>query len=100
MASRAKVVINQLKWENKLLQREVKEMQNMRDINYRNCEKEDEVKEVDQHNSLKVKDWLGTNEMNELKELKTSFKLNNFGLKCTALFCVFLCFVIFVLMLM
>ena len=61
------------------------------------------MKEVDQHNSLKAKDWLGTDEMNELKrelkELKTSFKWNNFGLKCSTLFCVFLGFVIFMLML-
>ena len=27
----------------------------------------------------------------ELKELKTSFKWNQFALKCSALFCVFLC---------
>ena len=76
----------------------------MRDINNRNCEEEDEVKEVGQHYSLKAKDWLGIDEINELKreskELKTSFKWNNFGLKCSALFCVFLCFVIFMLMLM
>ena len=79
-------------------------MQNMRDINYKNGDEEDEVKEVDQHSSLKVKDWLGIDEMNdlkrELKELKTSFKWNNFGLKCNALFYVFLCFVTFMLMLM
>ena len=47
------------------------------------------MKEVDQHNSLKAKDRLGTDEMNELKkelkELKTSFKRNNFSLKCNAL---------------
>ena len=57
MASRENVVINQLKWENKLLQTDIKEMQKMRDINYRNGEEEDEVQEVDQHNSLKAKDW-------------------------------------------
>ena len=47
MAPKAKVVINQLKWENKLLHREIKEMQTMRDINYINGEEGDEVKEVD-----------------------------------------------------
>ena len=34
MASRAKVVINQLKGEDKLLQREIEEIQTMRNINY------------------------------------------------------------------
>ena len=43
----------------------------MRDKNYINGEEGGEVKEIDQHNSLKAKDWLGTDEMNELKrELK------------------------------
>ena len=87
-----------------MFQREIKEMQNMRDINYKNGKEGDEVKEVDQHNSLKVKYWLGIYEMNEfkreLKGLTASFKWNNFGLKCNALFCVFSCFVTSMLMLM
>ena len=97
MAPKAKVVINQLKWENKLLQTEIKEIQKMKDINDRNGEEENEMKEVDHHNSFKAEDWLGTDEMNELKRylkaLKTSLKL-----KCSALFCVFLCFVLLILM--
>ena len=61
----------------------------------------------DQHNSLKAQDWLGTDEMNDLKmnvfkkelnDLKTSLKSNKFALKCNALFCVCLSCVIFILM--
>ena len=80
MAHRAKVIINQLKWENKLFQTEIKEMQKMKDKNDRNGEEEDDVKEVYHHNSFKAEDWLGTDEMNELKRdlkaLKTSLKWN------------------------
>ena len=102
MAPKAKVVINQLKWENKLLQTKIKEMHKMKDINDRNCEEEDKVKEVDHHNSSKAEDLLGTDEMNELKRelkaLKTSLKWKQFALKCSALLSVFLCFVILILM--
>ena len=52
MAPRAKVVINQLRWEKKLLEMEIKEMQKMSDKNDRNCEEDDEVNNFDQHNSL------------------------------------------------
>ena len=52
-----------------MLQREIKEMWNMRNKNYKNYEEGDEVKEVDQHNSLKAKYWLGTDEMKELKRV-------------------------------
>ena len=62
MSSRVKVVINELKWENKLLKTKIKEMHKVKDKKDRNDEAEDEVKEVDQHNSLKVKDLLGTDE--------------------------------------
>ena len=65
MAPRAKVVINQLKWENKLLQMEIKEMQIMNDKKDKNGEEEDEVKEVNQYNSLKAKYWLGTMKVNQ-----------------------------------
>ena len=79
----------------------------MRDKNDGNYEEDDEVNNFDQHNSLKAQDWLGTNEMNDLKmnvlkkelnDLKTSFKWNKFALKCNALFCIYLSFVIFILM--
>ena len=67
-----------------------------------NGEGMDEVKEFLQHNTLKARDWLDINEVEELKrelkELKASFKLNQFALKYIALFCVFLYFVAFVLM--
>ena len=78
MTPRTKVVINQYRWEKKLLQIKIREMQKMRDKNDRNCEEDDEMNNFDQHNSLKAQDWLGTNKMNELKkelnDLKTSFK--------------------------
>ena len=51
------VVINQLKWENKLLQTEIKEMQKMNDITNKNGEEKDEVKEISHHYSFKVGDW-------------------------------------------
>ena len=77
-------------------------MQKLKDINDRNGEEEDEVKEVNHHNSFKAKDRLGTDEMNELKRelkaLKTSLKWKQFDLKCNALFSVFLCFVLLILM--
>ena len=107
MTSREKVVINQLRWERKLLQMEIKEMQNMREKNDRICEEDNEVNNFDQHNSLKAQDWLGTNEMNDLKmnemkkelnDLKTSFRWKMFALKCCALFCVYLSFDTFILM--
>ena len=102
MAPREKVVINQLKWENKLLQTEIKEMHKLKDKNDRNAEEEDEVKEVNHHNSFKAEDWLGIDEMNELKRelkaLKTLLKWKQFSLKCSALFSVFLCFFILILM--
>ena len=60
MTMRTKVVINQLRWEKKLLQTEIKEMQKIRDKNDRNYEEDDEVNDFDQHNSLKAKDWLET----------------------------------------
>ena len=62
MSSRVKVVINELKWENKLLKTKIKEMHKVKDKKDRNDEAKDEVKEVDQHNSLKVNDLLGTDE--------------------------------------
>ena len=50
----------------------------MKDKNYINGEEEDDVKEIDYHNSFQAEDWLGTDEMNELKRdlkaLKTSLK--------------------------
>ena len=61
----------------------------------------------DQHNILKVHNWLRANEMNDLKmnelnkdlnDLKTSFKWKKFALKYSALFNVCLTFVIFILM--
>ena len=103
---RAKVVINQLRWEKKLLQTKIKEMQKIRDKNDRNYEEDDKVNNFDQHNSLKAQDCLGTDEMNDLKinklkkelnDLKTSFKWNKFALKLCALFCVCVSFVIFIL---
>ena len=102
MAPRAKVVINQLKWENKLIYTGIKEMYKIKDKNDINDEKEDEVKEVDHNNSIKAGDWLGTDEINglkrELKALKASLKRKQFTLKCSALFSVFLCFVPLILM--
>ena len=41
MTLRAKVVINQLRWEKKLLQTEIKEMRKMRDKSERNCEEDE-----------------------------------------------------------
>ena len=50
----------------------------------------DEVKEFQQHDTMEARDWLGTDEMKELKrelkKLKASFKLNQFALKCTTHF--------------
>ena len=62
MSSRVKVVINELKWENKLLKTKIKEMHKVKDRKDINGEEEDEVKEVDQHNSLKVTYLLGIDE--------------------------------------
>ena len=82
-------------------------MQKIRDKNDRNCDEDDKVNNFYQHNSLKAQDWLGTDEMNDLKinklkkelnDLKTSFKWNKFALKFCALFCVCVSFVIFILM--
>ena len=91
MSAKVKVVINELKWENKILKMDIKDMQ---EVKGRNGEEIDEVKEFQQHNTLEARDWLGTDEVEELKrelkELKASFKLNQFSLKCNALFCVFL----------
>ena len=73
----------------------------MKDKNDKNGEEEDEVKEVDHHNSFKAEYWLGTDEMNELKrelkDLKTSLKWKQFALKCSTLFkCIFmLCYINF-----
>ena len=62
----------------------------------------DEVKEFQQHKTLEARDRLGIDEVEELKrelkELKASFKLNQFFRKFITPFCVFLCFVAFVLM--
>ena len=41
MTPRAKVVINQLRWEKKLLQTEIKEMRKIRDKSDRNCEEDE-----------------------------------------------------------
>ena len=74
----------------------------MQEMNGKNGERMGEVKEFQQHKTLEARDWPRIDEAEELKrelkELKASFKLNQFALKCTALFCVFLCFVAFVLM--
>ena len=49
----------------------------MKDKNDINCEEDNEVNNFNQQNSLKVQDWLGTDEMNDLKMNELKKELND-----------------------
>ena len=49
MSAKVKVVINELKWENKILKTDIKDMQ---EVKGRNGEEIDEVKEFQQHREI------------------------------------------------
>ena len=89
MLFRAELLINDLKWENKMLQMEIKEMCILND---RDDEGIDEVKELKQQlKTLKGMDKEGTYESKELKrelkKLKGSYdEVASFELKCIVLF--------------
>ena len=85
MLFRAELLINDLKWENKMLQIEIKEMCILND---RDDEGTDEVKELKQQlKTLKAMDDEGTYESKELKRELKKLKgsVASFELKCIAL---------------